>query len=226
MTITVGKPVDPSLFVGIYGVSEAARYINAADCAEEAYGVSLPGLTRWISRGMASPDRVRGAALSFEDVISMRVVAALRGAGVGWKAIDSSKKRLREATGAERPFASEYLWSGQGQVFEDWASSLIDADKKGQAAVDMLRQRLIPANGLTFDDDSGMASSWTPAEGVRLHPKIQFGAPCIPGTRIPTRAVCGMIEAGDSPQFAAKSYRISMESLEAARDWESRLSAA
>ena len=222
MTMTVGKPVDASLFVGIYGVSEAARYINAADCAEEAYGVSLAGLTRWISRGMASPDRVRGAALSFEDVISMRVVAALRGAGVGWKAIDSSKKRLREATGAERPFASERLWSGQGQVFEDWASSLIDADKKGQAAVDMLRQRLIPANGLTFDDDSGMAASWTPAEGVMLRPNIQFGAPCIPGTRIPTVAISSMVRGGDPKPFVAKSYDISMELVEAALDWESQ----
>ena len=222
MTMTVGKPVDASLFVGIYGVSEAARYINAADCAEDAYGVSLAGLTRWISRGMASPDRVRGAALTFEDVISMRVVAALRGAGVGWKAIDSSKKRLREATGAERPFASERLWSGKGQVFEDWASSLIAADKKGQAAVDMLRQRLIPANGLTFDDDSGMASSWTPAKGVMLRPNIQFGAPCIPGRRIPTSAIYDMVHGGDSPQFVAKGYDISIESLEAALDWESQ----
>ena len=226
-TMTAETPTAPKLsFVGIYGASEAARYINAADCAEKAYRVSSPGLIRWIGRGMQYPDRVRGAALTFEDLISMRVMAALRGAGAGWKAIKNSESMLRETIGAKRPFASERLWAGQGRAFADWSSSLIAADKNGQAALDALRRRLIPAHGLTFNEDTGMAWTWTPAKGVKLHPQIQFGAPCIPGTRIPTSAIYGMVNGGDPPGFVARSYDISMETLEAALDWEYRLNAA
>ena len=230
--MTTAENLTPALsFVGIYGAPEAARYLNAADCAEKAYRATSSGMIRsWILRGLASPDLVgvRGAdlTLTFEDLISMRVVAALRGAGVGWGEIKKSELWLREATGAARPFASEFLWTGQGQIFTDWRSSLVSAGRNGQMAFNVLRQYLIPVHGLTFDDDSRMAASWTPAKGVSLHPQIQFGAPCIENTRIPTSAIYGMIKGGDSPQFVAKAYGISNESVGAARVWESRLRAA
>ena len=103
---------------------------------------------------------------------------------------------------------------------------LISAGRNGQMAFDILRQYLIPVHGLTFDENSGMAASWTPAKGVSLHPEIQFGAPCVANTRIPTGAIYGMVKAGDSPEFVAKAYGISIGSVEAALDWEYRLEAA
>ena len=230
MTVAAERSMPALSFVGIYGAPEAARYLNAADGAEKAYRVTSTGLIRWIRRGLASLDLVdvHGAelTLTFEDLISMRVIAALRGAGVGWAEIKKSAAWLREATGAKRPFASEYLWTGQGQVYADWTSRLIAAGRNGQTAFEILRKYLIPIHGLTFDADSGMATAWTPAKGVRLHPRIQFGAPCIENTRIPTAAIYGMVKGGDSPEFTAKSYRISIESVEAALDWEYRIDAA
>ena len=230
MTTAAERSMPALSFVGIYGAPEAARYLNAADGAEKAYRVTSTGLIRWIRRGLASLDLVdvHGAelTLTFEDLISMRVIAALRGAGVGWAEIKESAAWLREATGSKRPFASEYLWTGQGQVYADWTSRLIAAGRNGQMAFDILRQYLIPIHGLTFDEDTGMAVTWTPAKGVWLHPRIQFGAPCIENTRIPTDAIYGIVKAGDSPELAAKAYGISIESVEAALDWESRLDAA
>ena len=230
MTATAKISITAPTFAGIYQASEAARYLNAADCADKAYPVSSSGLIRWIRRGLASPDLAdaRGAdlTLTFEDLISMRVIAALRGANVGWPEIKDSERRLRETTGALRPFAAEYLWTGQGRVYADWTSRLVSAGKSGQMAFDILRQYLIPAHGLAFGEKSGVAVSWTPVKGVALRPEIQFGAPCVEDTRIPTRTIYGMIEAGDSPRFVAAAYGISTASVEEARDWESRLRAA
>ena len=70
-----------------------------------------------------------------------------------------------------------------------------------------------------------MASSWEPSDCVLLQPQIQFGAPCIKGTRIPTRTIFGMIEAGDSVEWVARAYRISKDEAQAAYDWENRIHA-
>ena len=229
MTVVTWIFIQP--FTGIYSPPQAARYLNAADSARKAYpSVNSSKLTRWIRQGLASSDfaGVHGAdlTLTFPDLVSMRVIAALRNAGVGWREIRNSELWLRETTGSRCPFASESIWTGQGQVYVDWESRLISAGRNGQIAFDILRRHLIPAHGLTFSKESGMAESWTPAKGVSLHPEIQFGAPCIENTRIPTAAIYGMVKGGDSPQFTARSYRISSESMEAAIDWERRLEAA
>ena len=231
MIITVDTLILMPFFSGIYRPSEAAKYLNVADSAKKAYpSVNASRLTRWMRQGLASSDftGVRGAdlTLTFEDLISMRVIAALRGAGVGWTEIKNSERWLRETTGSQSPFASESIWTGRGRVYVDWKSRLISAGRNGQIAFDILRHNLIPAHGLAFGEESGMAVSWTPAKGVSLHPEIQFGAPCIENTRIPTDAIYGMVKAGDSPEFASKAYGISIESVEAALDWEYRLEAA
>ena len=130
---------------------------------------------------------------------------------------------LRDQTGHPRPFATELLWTGQGQMFVEWTERLISGSRNGQMAFDVLRQYLIPIHGLKFGPVSQVAISWEASDGVVLEPDIQFGAPCIKGTRIPTRTIVGMVEAGDSPLWVAQAYGISSEEVQAALDWESRL---
>ena len=212
---------------GIYDVPEAARYLRATSYAEELYPVSSRKLIGWIRRGLASLELSgvvgRELLIEFEDLVSMRVIAALRAAGVGWAEIRTTNQWLRDQTGHPSPFATEFLWTGQGQIFVQWTRKLISGSRNGQVAFDLLREYLIPVHGLKFDSVSQVAISWEASDGVVLDPEIQFGAPCIKGTRIPTRTIAGMIEAGDSPEWVAQAYRISTEEVQAARDWESRL---
>ena len=63
---------------------------------------------------------------------------------------------------------------------------------------------------LTFDTDTHMAISWEPMDGIVLEPLIQFGAPCIKGTRIPARTVGGMVKAGDSAEWVAQAFEIDL----------------
>ncbi len=212
---------------GIYDVPEAARYLKASDNANMMYSLSSPKLIRWIRRGLASPELtdVPGHELliGFEDLISMRVVAALRAAGVSLQDIHKANLWLRDHTGCPRPFAIEALWIGQGQVFTEWAKRLIRASKHGQIALDLLWRYVIPVHGLVFDKESRMAISWEPLGGIVLEPRVQFGAPCLKGTRIPTRTVAGMVEAGDSADWVAQAFDISLEQVRAACDWESHI---
>ena len=228
MTTVLHNAETPPVFEGIYDVPEAARYLRAAMHGHIVYSASAAKLIRWIRHGLASHDLIGlpgvDLLIAFEDLISMRVIAALRSAGIGWRAIDRGEQWLREETGAQRPFATEAIWAGQGQVFTKWTEQLLSASRYGQIAFEMLNQYLIPIHGLKFGELSRVAVSWEPTEGVVLEPQVQFGAPCIKGTRIPTRTIFGMVEAGDPLEWVASAYGISSNQVQVAYDWESLVS--
>ena len=227
MKTIVDNPYPSNTFQGIYDVPEVARYLKAASYGRQVYPVKSKTLIRWIRKGLSSHDLIeipgRDLLIDFEDVISMRVIAALRVAGVGWKEITKAEKWLREETGTQRPFATEFLWTGQGEIFTEWTNRLLSASKHGQMALELIRDYLIPIHGLSFSKDTRAATSWEPMNGVWLEPGIQFGAPCLKGTRILTRTISGMLEAGDSVKWLMKSFGLSLAEVDAARDWESRL---
>lgn len=230
MTITTEpQPATPA-FAGIYDLPEVARYLKASQHGGVIYPVSSSKMIRWIRKGVASPDLVevsgRELLIGFEDLVSMRVIAALRAAGVGWRAIREAEQWLRNETDSPRPFATETLWTGQRQIFIEWRKQLVSVSTSGQAAFDFLLEYLMPVHGLQFNQETRIAMSWEPAPNVVLEPQVQFGAPCIKGTRIPTRTVAGMIEAGDSVQYVASSYDQPIDVIEEACEWERRLRAA
>ncbi|MYA00888.1 MAG: DUF433 domain-containing protein [Chloroflexi bacterium] len=217
-------------FEGIYDLPEAARYLSASWQGPPLLAVSSSKMIGWIRKGVASRDLVeiggRELLIGFEDLISMRVIAALRAANVSWPAVREAERWLRRETGSERPFATETIWTGQRQVFIEWKRQLVSASTSGQAAFDFLLEFLIPVHGLLFNEETHMAKSWEPSGGVVLEPAVQFGAPCIKGTRIPTRTVAGMIEAGDSPEYVARAFDQPIEAIEEACEWERLLRAA
>ena len=230
MTQIAVPPPSMSGFEGVYDVPETARYLKAAAHAEQLYPVPSGTLIRWIRRGLASPElsdvHGRELLIDFEDVISLRVIAALRAVGVSWLEIYRSGEWLRSATGVSRPFATDWLWAGQGEVFAEWSDLLVSASRHGQLALGLLREYLIPIHGLMFSEATHAATSWEPLNGVVLQPAVQFGSPCVKGTRIPTRTIAGMIEAGDSATWVASAFALAPDEVQAACDWESRLRAA
>jgi uncharacterized protein (DUF433 family) len=214
-------------FEGIYDVPSAARYLLASRMAREAYPVKSRSLIRWIRKGLALPELAevpgRELLIAFEDLISMRIIAALRAYGVSWPRIHAAERWLREHTGHERPFATEEIWTERSDVFAYFRDMLITASRHGQMAFTILEEYIIPVSGLTFE--RRVARTWEPSPFILLNPSIQFGAPCIKGTRIPTHSVWGMIEGGDPAELVLRSYGITEEELDAAVAWEERLAA-
>ena len=226
--VTSKTPVSP--FEGVYEVPNAARYLLAGRVKNEVYAVSSRTLIRWIRSGLALEDLKtvpgRELLISFEDLISMRVIAALRAAGVTWKQIHRAEDWLRHFTGHKRPFAIEEIWTTKpaSDVFSKFADMIITTSRSGQLALDIMKVYLIPISGLTFD--KGVADTWEPQSLVVLDPEVQFGAPCIKGTRIPTRSVWGMVKAGDPSELVQRAYKLTQDELNAAVEWENRLAAA
>ena len=118
---TAESPATSHSYTGIYDLSKAARYLSASWQGPPLLPVSSSKMIGWVRKGVASRDLVevggRELLIGFEDLISMRVIAALRAANVSWSAIREAEHWLRRATDSEQPFATETIWTGQRQVF-------------------------------------------------------------------------------------------------------------
>lgn len=215
--------VEASKFEGIYEAPEAARYIASTFRPNLPFRIYSRKVIRWIRLGLATPELEevpgRQLLLTFEDLISMRIIAALRAAGVSFRKIHIAENWLRSYTEHRRPFATEMLWTERSDVFIELKRQYIAASKFGQYAFEILEEYLMPVHGLMFDK-SGIAILWEPRDGILFDPLVQFGAPCIKGTRIPTDALWSMVKAGDSMDFVASSYDLSVREVEEAVAWE------
>lgn len=229
-------PIDFQRYEGIYEIPESARYILAAERAKyvvaseekrQQYKITSRHLVRWIRRGLTLPELStapgRGMLIAFEDLISMRVIAALRAAGVSFPKIYEAEEWLRCHTRHPRPFAVEAIWTERTDIFVEFKRLLVTASRAGQMAMDFFRDYIIPIHGLTFEEE--IAATWEPRGGIVLDPEIQFGAPCIKGTRIPTKTIWGMIAAGDSRERVKRSFRLTEQEIDAAIIWEDSLAA-
>ncbi len=214
-------------FTGIYAPPSGARFLLAARMAHEAYPVQSRTLIRWARRGMASPSLAGVGGwdmiLSFEDLVSLRVVAALRAAKISWRDIRQAEQWLREETTYPRPFAREELWTFSSEVFTRFRGMLIAASRYGQVAMEIISEYLVPVSGLKFENH--VATAWEARPLIVLDPKVQFGEPCIKGTRIPAQSVADMVKGGDPEPTVMQAYGITETEMHAALDWASRVAA-
>ena len=224
-------------FKGIYVAPEAALYLTATlkqdvHIDRPAYPINSRNLIRWIRVGLMSPElrTVSGKELliSFEDLISMRVIAILRSLGVSWHRIHKAEKWLRDKTGYPRPFAIERVWTETVDVFAEYHQGFIAASRGGQLVfTEMFGQYLQSVHDMIFIPHNGVnvADSWTPHEDVMINPRIQFGEPCIKGTRMRTHTIWQMWNGGDSILYLIKAFSLEEIQVKNALEWENRLRA-
>ncbi|MFC2024776.1 hypothetical protein ACFLTJ_04330, partial [Chloroflexota bacterium] len=93
-------------FEGIYDAPEAARFVAATLCERLPFNIYSTKVIRWIRRGLAEPKLGdipgRELLLSFEDLISVRIITALRSAGVSFPKIYRAEQWLRTITKKRR----------------------------------------------------------------------------------------------------------------------------
>jgi uncharacterized protein (DUF433 family) len=224
-------------FKGIYVAPEAALYLVATlkqdiHIDRPIYPINSRNLIRWIRVGLMSPElrTVSGKELliSFEDLISMRVIAILRSLGVSWHKVHTAEKWLREKTGYPRPFAIERVWTETVDVFAEYHQGFVAASRGGQLVfTEMVGQYLQSVQDMIFVPHNGVkvADSWTPHNNVLINPRIQFGEPCIKGTRMRTRTIWQMWNGGDSIPYLVKAFNLEEIQVKSALEWEDRLRA-
>jgi uncharacterized protein (DUF433 family) len=223
-----------SLFEGIYELHDAGRllYVTAPE--------KLPHYStihRWVRSGLPSEEAKllpkRDLFISFLDLISLRMIVSLRLAGFSLQHIRGVQKYLQELTKFERPFATKDLWVSKTDIFIEM-DGLLSASKRGQLAMEYIRDWLArikrPDIGdldIEFDKLGGVevATKWTPSPSIVLDPTVQFGAPCLKNTRIPTESIWLMKGGGDSPQSICESYKLPMYQVQTALEWEEKIAA-
>lgn len=221
---------------GIYEVPEVARLLSATlkqdiPSMPSMQDINSSNLIRWIRAGLSDPEitRVHGRELliSFEDLISLRVIAIMRAIGISWAKIRVAEQWLRNHTGHQRPFALQQLWTETIDIFAEFQEHLIAASRHGQLAFsELLKGILEPVVGDMKFGERHIATTWRPHPDVLMDPTVQFGEPCIEGTRIVTRSCWEMFRGGDSVSYLARSFHLADEQIEHALEWEDRLAAA
>lgn len=154
------------------------------------------------------------------------MIVLLRSRGISFEVIRRTEVTARELTRSPEPFVTEELWTSSSDIFMRIANMLVSTSKGGQLAMDFMHDFFTPVyHGFEFGHGD-IAVLWRPMDGILIDPKVQFGAPCIEGTRIQTEAVWSLHQAGDSLDTLAEMYRVRQEEIEAAIAWESILDAA
>jgi uncharacterized protein (DUF433 family) len=140
-----------------------------------------------------------------------------------------AEQYLRDKTGYRRPFAVKQIWTDTANIFANLDQNVfLAASRHGQIAIpQLLGEYLQPVGDMTFDphDHLFVAATWTPNIDITLNPLIQYGEPCITGTRIRTRILAQMIYGGDSPSYIEKAFNLTESQVNHGLEWENRLRA-
>ncbi len=214
-------------FAGLYKIPDATRYLYVTTRVPSNYAKPTPShLAIWLKQGLIASHLVRfsgrGTTIDFEDLVSMRVIYFLRSIGISMQKIKKAKSYLEKVTHHSHPFATEKLWTETFDIFAEIGSMLVTASQAGQLPfMELVERDLVNVHDMTFRE--GVADSWSPQDGIVLKPNIQFGAPCIKNTGIPTRSIWRMYLGGDEPSFLALSYNIEEERIIKALNWEDSL---
>jgi uncharacterized protein (DUF433 family) len=151
---------------------------------------------------------------AFADLVTFKVATLIRDNGVSDKTLRTGLKALRDRTGLARPLAVESVikslaTSGKSFLVEVAGGEFDDIGRGTQGLfADVARLCL---TRIEFDA-LGQASLWQPAPGIRIDPRIQAGAPCIDGTRMPTLTVWELF-AGSDVEDIALDFDISVEAV-------------
>ena len=212
------NPGSPA-YRGLYRNRIVALYIRANMPGSLTFAdLNSRHIARWMRAGLGTDEYRQDFYLpghcNFLDLISFRMVAAMRAGGISGRAIKVFHSALQEGKGWPVPFAMRPVWEGKPEVFR----RLPGVPKP----VKDFRPFGEGCHGLTFDGD-GLAEVWSPAPGVALDPRRATGKPCIAGSRTPTYIFRHGYEAGESLEYQAEGYARTVAEVVAAIAWEKKV---
>lgn len=191
---------------GIYDLLEVARMLRRDP--------------ETIGRWTRSKEPLHGVAatriFSFLDVISLLVISELIDRGVSKREIRAGAEYLADKLDTHFPFAHEEIATA-GAAFFGNVGAWVDVGKRGQGAFELvIRDFLRPIEY----GANHLAAIWRPQPGVWVNPSVQAGAPCIEGTRVPTRIVADLRAAEEHPEDIAEDLLLDLTQVQAAIEYE------
>ncbi len=228
---------------GIYGRAEAARLLRVSPSTLRRW---VDGYTYWSGNARPAarhsqpsvvkrdlPPIERAVALSFIELMELRVVRALVKAGVSLQAVRVASALAAELFQTNHPLASQRLYSDGSAVFAALENEPVPDPRlvkltrreKDQIIAGRLFEPFI--NEIDFDSNTALASKWWPGGRnvpVVLDPQVAFGAPTVAGTGIRTSTLARMAPA-TSPSRIALAFELPKLKVEAAIAFERHLAA-
>jgi uncharacterized protein (DUF433 family) len=208
---------------GIYGLGELTRLV----VVRHRHHHAAAQVARWLDRGLGHVDHThKRPDYSFHDLVSLFIVRDLIDAGVRLADIAVAERHLSAALGLTRPFASirvltdgvDVLYRATPQVVEQ----LTSANRRGQ---EVLRPTIEQAlRDVSYEHE--VAARWAPAPSIVVDPRVQFGEPCVAGTRITTERLAELKKAGESILSLADSFDLTEDEVRGALEFERELAQA
>ncbi len=208
-----------------YCVADAARFA----------GTSAQTVRRWLV-GYAQPghtmervlDRESSALLSYNALVEIAFVAALRKCGVKLEAIRRAYIFLSQWRDEPFPFTAEDLRTDGVEVLAgilDNPDGYVAASHHGQ----MLWREAVKQKVDQFDYEFHHARRWYPRGRtgiVVIDPAVAFGAPTIRATGIPTYALKSRARAGESIDSMRADFGLTEQQVREALRFEGVLGSA
>jgi uncharacterized protein (DUF433 family) len=226
------------LGTGIYYPAEAAGFLGLPPDKLQRWASgytfwSQDHQTRSKSDPVIQPDlpRFRGRrAVSFLELMELRVVARLRERGLSLQYIRSAGRIARRTFRTRHPFATHKVYTDGKAIFtgltpdpEDPDVIELTRDRHSQVILGAVFAPFL--DDMSFDPETGLAARWWPLGRrvpVVLDPLLAFGAPVVEGTRIQTYVVAGMARRG-SIREASDAYELTAAQVQAAIEFERQL---
>ena len=213
--------------LGTYSIPSAALYVLVTTINGSKLKLSTQHLYRWTKDGLAGGYLVgthnKKLFINFRDLISLRAIAVMRANGVSHRQIITAERVLRNWYGHDYPFATMEFWMlPPKDILIKEGGVLLSASRHLQSAMDFFEEYMRPSHNLTFDIFN-ISATWRPYDNVLLDPQIQYGEPCIEGTRVPTQVIWSFNKAGDNIDTLSYFYGIQKSRIEDAIAWENRI---
>lgn len=233
------------LGVGFYSRAEASRLLRVPHETLRRWvmGYTFKGRSGRSEQQAAlippSLPRLEGqVALSFVDLIELRVVKALIERGLSLQGVRKARDLAQEHFPVEHPFASRAVYTpSQGRRKSVFIQTFEGEGGEDGAFIELTRRGYLQIQPtplvegfleeIEFDEDTSLAHRWWPmgrTVPVTLDPGVAFGAPVVEGTGVRTEIVAGMVMHSSVPA-AADAYQIEESRARAASHFEALLRA-
>lgn len=161
---------------------------------------------------------------SFADLVAFTVARQVRENGVSDRLLRKGVSTLRSTWSIDNPLASKKVIERLATSGDSFLAQLVDDDYEdiGRGGQGTFQEVIkVHLKRIQFDG-TGRPARWTPIDGVSIDPDVQAGAPCLQGTRIPTRVVAerAAVEHDDD---IASDLDLELSAIEAAVRFEELL---
>jgi uncharacterized protein (DUF433 family) len=224
VTITTNKrqkelrPDDPRIARAVFGLQEAARYLDVPPSTLHHWVRPLHGKPIVT----ALPTRGREATLPFIGFAEAYVLSAFRRAGVPMQRIRPAVHQLNKTIGLQHALASRKLYTDGAEVLYDYAVKREEGDlleltviRTGQRQFSEVVRDYLKC--VTYGDDGWASQLRLPAyqhAKVTVNPRRAFGLPIVASGGARVEDLVDRFTAGDALADVADDFGVPLEEAE------------